>query len=139
MASEHRFVFDTNVMVSALLLRQSVARQALDKALQQGRLLLSRETVEELSSVLRRSEFERYVTEDERLEFITALVREGVWVEISERVELCRDQKDNKFLELAVSGRASCIVSGDEDLLALHPFRGIPILSPRQFLEHPLA
>ena len=42
----------------------------------------------------------------------------------------CRDPKDDKFLELALNGKATHIVSGDEDLLVLHPFRGIPILTP---------
>ncbi|WP_459868116.1 putative toxin-antitoxin system toxin component, PIN family [Endothiovibrio diazotrophicus] len=46
----------------------------------------------------------------------------------------CRDPKDNKFLELAVAGGASALITGDQDLLALHPFRGIPILAPADFL-----
>ncbi len=67
------------------------------------------------------------------MEFLTAFVRDGTRVEITEQVKECRDPEDNKFLELALSGRATCIVSGDEDLLILHPFRGIAILTPRQF------
>ena len=47
----------------------------------------------------------------------------------------CRDPSDNKLLELAVSGAAVCIVSGDQDLLVLHPFRGISIVTPRGFLD----
>ena len=47
----------------------------------------------------------------------------------------CRDPKDNQFLELAVNGQADFIVTGDEDLLVLHPFRAIPILTPRDFLH----
>ncbi len=48
---------------------------------------------------------------------------------------MCRDPDDDKFLELALSGDADVIVSGDDDLLVLHPFRGIPILSCDAFLE----
>ncbi len=132
-----RFVFDTNVIVSALLLKQSVARQAFDKALTRGKLVLSQGTIEELNEVLRRKGFDKYVLEDERIEFIIALVREATLIEITEAVTECRDPKDNKFLELAVSGKATCIVSGDDDLLVLHPFRGIPVLTPRQFLSYP--
>ncbi len=139
MANEPRFVFDTNVVISALLLKHSVACQAFDRATQRGKLLISRVTVEELNDVLRRKGFERYITEEERMEFLSAFVRDGVLVEIVERVEACRDPKDNKFLELAVNGKATCIVSGDEDLLVLHPFRGIAIVSPRQFLEFPIV
>ena len=135
MATKPRFVFDTNAIVSAALLRQSVTRQALDKALEEGELLVSRATVEELNDVLRREAFERYVSEDERIQFLTALVREAILIDVTETMTECRDPKDNKFLELAVAGRASCIVSGDDDLLVLHPFRGIPVLTPRTFLK----
>ena len=54
-------------------------------------------------------------------------------VPITERVRVCRDPKDDKFLELAVNGRADVIVSGDADLLALSAFQGIPILTPALF------
>ncbi|ABU60401.1 MULTISPECIES: putative toxin-antitoxin system toxin component, PIN family [Roseiflexus] len=138
MANEPRFVFDTNVVISALLLRHSVARQAFDRATRTGKLLVSGMTIEELNAVLRRKGFERYVTEEERMEFLSAFVGDGVLVEIVERVVACRDPKDDKFLELAINGKATCIVSGDEDLLILHPFRGIAIVTPRQFLEHPI-
>jgi len=129
MPTERRFVFDTNVIVSALLLQRSIVRQAFDKAIEQGKLLVSQVVVEELNEVLRRKGFDKYVTEDERIEFITALVREAILVEITDTVTECRDPKDNRFLELAVSGQATCIVSGDDDLLVLHPFRGIPVLT----------
>ena len=135
MATKPRFVFDTNAIVSAALLRRSVTRQALDKALEEGQLLVSRAIVEELNDVLRREAFERYVSEEERIQFLTALVREAILIDVTETVTECRDPKDNKFLELAVAGRVSCIVSGDDDLLVLHPFRGIPVLTPRTFLE----
>lgn len=97
---------------------------------------MSQTTIEELNDVLRRKGFEKYLTEDERVEFLTALVREATLVEITETVTACRDPRDNKFLELAVSGKATSIVSGDEDLLVLHPFHGIAVLTPRQFLDY---
>ena len=136
MPTNSRFALDTNVIVSALLLKRSVARQTFDKAMTEGKLLLSQAIIEELNEVLRRSAFDRYLLEEERLQFLTALVRDGILVETTEVIVACRDPKDNKFLELAVSGGAACLISGDDDLLVLHPFRGIPILPPRVFLEH---
>jgi uncharacterized protein len=56
-------------------------------------------------------------------------------VEIHERISVCRDTQDDKFLELAVNGKADVIISGDADLLSLHPFRGIPIETPAAFLR----
>lgn len=71
-----------------------------------------------------------------RLRFIAAFIRDTTLVDVADVVTKCRDAKDNKFLELAVTGYAACIVSGDGDLLVLHPFRGIPIVTPQAFLSH---
>jgi putative PIN family toxin of toxin-antitoxin system len=130
-----RFVFDTNVIVSALLLAGSIPRQAFDKALDEGRILISVPVLLEFAEVLSRKKLDKYLLEEERMRFLVALLKEAELVEITEVVINSRDVKDNKFLELAVSGKADCIVSGDEDLLVLNPFRGIPILTPREFLS----
>jgi uncharacterized protein len=55
-------------------------------------------------------------------------------VKVKDVITVCRDPKDDKFLELAVSGQANHIVSGDDDLLVLHPFRGVAIVTPAAFL-----
>jgi predicted nucleic acid-binding protein len=68
------------------------------------------------------------------LEFLAALIREAELVEVTEVMTEGRDPKDNKFLALAVSGKATCIISGDDDLLVLHPFRSIPVVTPQTFL-----
>jgi hypothetical protein len=57
-----------------------------------------------------------------------------VQVELSGAVTVCRDPDDNKLLEIAIAGRADCLVTGDQDLLVLDPFHGIPILTPAKFL-----
>ena len=64
-----------------------------------------------------------------------AFMGEAELVEITERVEVCREPKDDQILELAVSGNADCIVTGDDDLLTLNPFRGIAIITPADFLR----
>jgi putative PIN family toxin of toxin-antitoxin system len=134
MTTERRTVFDTGVVVSAVLLPHSTPRQAFDLAMVSGRLLASQSTVDELEEVLRRPKFNKYVSEQARLEFLAALVSEIEIVPITQTIDACRDATDNKFLELAVSGQASHIVSGDSDLLVLHPFRGVAILRPEKFL-----
>ena len=135
MTSNVRAVLDTNVMVSAALLPRSTPRRAFDRVLEQGTSLISLATLAELNEVLRRPRFNSYLREDERLAFLAALVRESELVEVTAAaVSVCRDPKDDKFLELALSGAATHIISGDDDLLALHPFRGIAILSPHDFV-----
>ncbi len=134
--SKTRTVVDTGVAVSAVLLPRSVPRQAFDAAAR-GTLLVSEATIAELDEVLRRPKFNKYVPEDKRLEFLAALVQAAEHVEVTEAISACRDARDNKFLELAVSGRASHILSGDADLLTLHPFRGIAVVTPQAFLASP--
>ena len=135
MAKKGRFVFDTNVIVSALLIKTSAARRALDKGCQTGDILLSLEVIEELYDVLGRPAFDRYIDEEDRIGFLNLLVKESTLVEITEKIKECRDPKDDKFLELAVSGKADFIISGDGDLQVLNPFRTTKIISPREFLD----
>jgi putative PIN family toxin of toxin-antitoxin system len=135
MMSDWRVVIDSSVAVSAALLPRSVPRQAFDLAITRCRVLISASTIFELDEVLRRPKFNPYVSEMERLEFLAALVTEAEIVEIHEAITECRDPKDDKFLELAVSGQATHLISGDADLLSLHPFRGIAILTPQAFLD----
>ena len=136
MANDIRAIVDTGVAISAVLLPRSVPRQAFDLAATLGRLLVSEATIAELDEVFRRAKFDRYAREDQRLAFLAALLREAETVEVEETISECRDPRDDKFLELAVSGRASHIISGDGDLLILHPYRGIAIVTPHEFLKN---
>jgi uncharacterized protein len=130
-----RFVLDTNVTVSALLLADSPSKQAFDRALENGEVLLSLPVLAELYDVLARPKFRRYISEEDARQFLAAFVRKAEWVEVTETVRTCRDPRDDKFLELAVTGHATHIISGDNDLISLNPFRGILILSPGAFLR----
>ncbi|MDB9482837.1 putative toxin-antitoxin system toxin component, PIN family [Dolichospermum circinale CS-537/05] len=47
----------------------------------------------------------------------------------------CRDPKDDKFLEVAINGNVTHIITGDKDLLELHSFQGVDIITATQFLE----
>jgi putative PIN family toxin of toxin-antitoxin system len=135
MSRKIRFVFDTNALISALLFKSSKPKQAYQYALKSGDILLSPQTLAELSEVLSRKKFDRYVTSIEREEFLEALLERVILIEPIETVIACRDPKDDKFLELALNGEASFIITGDEDLLELNPFRGVRILKPDQFLQ----
>ena len=132
--SSVRCVFDTNTVVSGVLFERSKPARALLRAIKRGEILLSQSTLEELAEVLLRSKFDRYVTSSEREEFLEAFVDRATWVEPTEEIRRCRDPKDDKFLELAIGGNADFVISGDGDLLALHPFRGISIMTSAEFL-----
>lgn len=134
MKSRARFVVDTNALVSRLLLPQSAPARAVRKAADEGRLLMSEPTMLELVAVLGRAKFDPYVSVVDRQEFIRRLGRIAEMVPTVRVVRACRDPRDDKFLEVAVNGRADLIITGDHDLLELDPFMGIPILSPAAYL-----
>jgi putative PIN family toxin of toxin-antitoxin system len=136
MTTSNRFVLDTNTIVSALLLATSIPRQAFDRAFDMGLVIVSEATVAELAEVVQRRRFDKYIDEDARLHFLATFIRDTTLIAITETITDCRDPKDNKFLEVAVSGLASVIITGDRDLLALHPYRGIALITPRDFLSH---
>ena len=130
-----KFVFDTNILISAALFSQSIPRQAFDMALSRGDLLTSEACLAELNQVLHRPKFARYLTSFEIDLFINQYSLKATFVTVTTILNDCRDAKDNKFLELAVDGDVAYIVSGDQDLLVLHPYRDIAIMNPIDFLN----
>lgn len=131
---EPRIVIDTNLWISRLLLPGSVSAQAVDAALKWGRPVVSAETMTELGEVLSRPKFDRYVSREDRQQFIRKLGGIARLVPIVQRVQACRDPKDDKFLDVALAAGAQFILTGDEDLLILNPFHGIEIIRPAAFL-----
>ncbi len=134
MTNNRRFVFDTNVLISAFLFSQSKPRQALEQATVIGVIVLSNSVLSELEEVLYRPKFDRYLTKERRQEFLEDLTENAQFIDVTEQINECRDPKDNKYLELALSGQVECIVTGDDDLLVLNPWRGIEILNVQEFL-----
>lgn len=135
MTTNNRVVIDTNVLVSFLLFPNSVPGQAVTKALTEGTVLRSDKTLGELAQVLDRKKFDSYLGKDERTVFLQRFIQESVYIKPSSPITVSRDAKDNKFLELAVSGEAKSIVTGDRDLLILNPFRRIEIITPAHFID----
>jgi putative PIN family toxin of toxin-antitoxin system len=129
------FVIDTNCLISANLIPGSVNRQAYDKVRRLGVPIYSKSTLAEFIDTFVRPKFDKYISTESRIEAIDTFEKKGQLIEVSVIITACRDPKDNKFLELAVEAGAACIITGDKDLLVLHPFRNIPILSPADFMN----
>jgi putative PIN family toxin of toxin-antitoxin system len=89
----------------------------------------------ELADVLSRAKFDPYVARRDREQFVRELCALGEFVPIIQLVRDCADPSDNKFLEVALNGRADLILTGDAELLALHPWREIAIVSPAEYLR----
>ena len=135
--TRERLVVDTNVFISGLLSGTSHPARVVEHAIEQGQLLGSTATMRELIERLLSPKFDRYASRPRREALLDRLAPIVEMIEIVQHVRACRDPKDDKFLELAVNGAASVIVTGDDDLLSLHPFRGVDILPPAAYLERP--
>jgi uncharacterized protein len=132
-------VFDASTFVSAALKANSLPEQALLRAVSApNRLLLSQAIEDEFREVIFRPKFDRFVAVERRQRVLDIVIFAAERIEPTETVRECRDPKDDKYLELAATGRADVVVSGDKrHLLSRHPWRGIPILSPADFLALP--
>lgn len=127
-------VFDASTVVSAVLKVDSVPERALFRAEEVDVLALSAAVDDEFSEVLSRPKFARAIPLGRRDSFLRILRDAAIWFDPVVRVTDCRDPKDDKYLELALAAGAETIVSSDDDLLVLHPWRGVRILSPADYL-----
>ena len=139
MSTPRCVVFDTSTLVSAALRVGSVPHRALFHALSKGEVCASVATLTEVEQVLLRAKFDRYQPGEVRGEFAAMLrgnVRLFAVSEANEAnvVPFCRDPKDNNFLALARACKAAVLVSSDADLLVMHPWQGVPIMTPTVFV-----
>ena len=135
-----KVVFDTSSIVGASLRPDSIPDRALTRALTNCVLCTSNDHLVELEEVFRRRRFDSYVDVESRLLLLKTIRAHAVLCEVpksfqSEVRGSCRDANDEFLLALALAAEADVIVSSDRDLLEMHPWRGIPIVTPAQFLE----
>jgi len=129
-----RVILDTNLLIMAVLVKNRIPDKALRKAHNNCTILCSKAIFNEYNKKLLLPKFDKYVSIEKRAEMLKNIEKEALCIEPELNIIDCRDPKDNKFLELAIAGKANCIVTGDKDLLVLHPFRGINIISPGNFI-----
>lgn len=135
-----RVVFDTSTLVGAALKPGSVPHQALGMGLARSDVCASVQTWLELERVLLHRRFDRYLARDARMSFVALLRAEMRFFPVTQADEEsvnppCRDVKDNKFLALVQACGAEVLVSSDDDLLVMHPWCGVALMSPAQFLS----
>ena len=133
--SKPRIILDTNIILSGILFKGEAIRSLLQFALNDFRLVFSQTTWDELTSVLQRDAFEKYMPLGARLRVLSELAGMVELIQSTTIVTDCRDPKDNKFLSLALDANANIIVTGDNDLKVLHPYKQIAIYSPADFMS----
>ena len=136
----HRVVFDTSTLVSAALRMDSIPHRALLRAVSACDLCASEATLDELKEVLAREKFRRYLTDAARRKFVETIENNARLFVVRDEDCLsldpaCRDPKDNKFLALAAEAEAEVLVSSDEDLLVLDPWKEVRVVQPADFLS----
>lgn len=139
MSALRRVVFDTSTLVSAALRVGSVSHRALAHAFSRGEVCVSQATLAELDEVLMRPKFDRYQLPEVRRAFSAILRQHASFFAVSVADESavhppCRDPRDHLFLALIQACAADALISSDADLLVLHPWQGVPILTPMAYV-----
>lgn len=126
-----RVVCDTNVLVAALV-AEGLCRDIVKRRLPAHDLFTSKGLLDELVATLRR----KFQVEARDVPFLKAY-RERAGLVKPEKFKrpVCRDPDDDLVLATAVAAKAHCIITGDDDLLALGRYAGTAILSPRAFVD----
>ena len=125
-------VVDTNVLISAALTK-GVPFRIVEHLIKNNALIFSKETISELSSRITQPQFDKYVSAEDHEAYVNNLIFSADLVIIDNLIQGCRDRDDDKFLETAVKGDAQFIISGDQDLLTMHRFEGIDIVTVQEF------
>ena len=137
MNSRRRIVFDTNALISAAIRQHSVSNQALILAATQFEIVVSEATWTAFETRIERPKLFRYFgnLEAQREEVVKTIGRVVKHIVVQTAVTDCRDPDDNKFLALALDSLAELIITGDRDLLELHVWRGVQILTAGDFVR----
>lgn len=129
-----KVVVDSNIWISVLINKsyQSFIKGLIKKEI---KIISSRDQLEEISRVITKPKISRHVQRQHIKEFLILFLKTVELVEIKERVNDCRDEKDNFILETALSGNVNYIITTDNDLLVMNPYREIKILTVTDFLK----
>jgi putative PIN family toxin of toxin-antitoxin system len=130
-----RVVVDTNILVSFAIRPNQDFDRLFDYLAVHATTMVSEETITELFTVLTRETFRSYIPLQSAIDYVEWYAGISESVAVTEHAAACRDPRDDKFLSLAVAGKADCVVSGDSDLLDMVDYRGIPIYRAAEFLR----
>ncbi len=97
------------------------------------KVIISDEQLQEIISVIERPKFHKYFDAEDIKELLFLIRKVSETVIVGHTISDCRDKKDNFILETALKGKAGIIVTGDEDLLVLNPYKGISIVTYQEF------
>ena len=129
----HRVIIDTNLLISFLINKDY---SKLDRILshKQITLLYSQELIDEFIEVARRPKFKRYFSISNIQELVLQISTRAEFIEVTAKVEMCSDPKDNFLLALAKDGQATHLLTGDKDLLSLKKYSRAELITITEYL-----
>jgi len=129
-----KLVFDTNIYISAFVITGSLAEKAILKVIKENyRLFISKEIVDEVLSVLSK----KFDYNKEMLSRTAIFLSEiAELIKTHDKVYILKDKADNRIIECVVLAEADIIVSGDKEMLSLKEYKGIKIITLREFIEN---
>jgi putative PIN family toxin of toxin-antitoxin system len=128
-------ILDTNIIISALMLKNSLPAKVLNMAIDNYQIVYSEKTFLELQAVLMRQKFDKFILQEAREDFLILFLSVAKKINIIHQVNLCRDAKDNKFLDLAINSEALYLITGDQDLLVMKEIDKTKIITPVDFIN----
>ena len=133
-----RIILDTNLWISFLITKNFIK---LDEILlsKEFVLIFSQELLEEFLAVAKRPKFRRFFSSSDLEEILESIQEYAEFIDVTSSIEVCKDPKDNFLLSLAIDGNADFLLTGDNDLLILTPFRKTAIVTISQFLKEKIA
>lgn len=127
-----KVVIDTNIFIS-ILIGKSFSDFYLYLFSGKVEILTTDEQVKEILDVVQRPKFSKYFSESDSKDLLSLIKNTSTYIRIENNIHDCRDEKDNFILEIAIKGKADVIVTGDLDLLDLHPYHGIEIIRYKEW------
>ena len=128
-------VVDTNVLISAALVKNSTPALLLNRLLAEHRIVFSPATIAELETRLWRPKFDRSLTMEQRELLLHDLSAIADWVEPVDTPPFSRDADDDKFVHAALAAQATWLISGDKDLLDLRRVLGVKMVTAAHALR----
>lgn len=129
-----RIILDTNLLISFLLFQDY---SKLDSILSQKKvvLLFSQTLIDEFIEVAQRPKFKKYFSASDLQDLLLRISERSIFIDVTTQVSICRDPKDNFLLSLAKDGKASHLITGDNDLLTIKKYQKTAILTLTEYLS----
>ena len=130
---KQRIIIDTNLCLSFLISKKlNIIEQLIEN--KNIEIILSENLIDEIISVVNRPKFKKYFFQESILLLLNFFRADCFLAQVQTNISICRDEKDNFLLDLAIDGKADYLITGDKDLLVLEQIENTKIITMNQFI-----